>query len=324
MTASDDEVLTPIPRDRWQRPLVVPPGGGKAEAYTRCTTFVGCLEDTYNLEKWKMRNVALGLSQRPDLMLSVSAHRDDKDKLNKICDDALEAAKANAAATTGTALHALCEQIDRGLDVGVIPQAYEADLAAYRQATGGMTHHHIERFTVLDDLKIGGTPDRIGAFAGWRGISDIKTGSIDFGMGKIAMQLAVYAHSVGYDHTTRSRFDLGPIDQDVALVIHLPAGEGKCSIVEVDIKSGWEAVQVAREVRVWRSRKDLSRLRAETSGATVADLGLRIRHAPTVEALTQLWIEGNATGAWTDHMTLIATARKVYLDQAQTTVHAPA
>ena len=40
---------TDIPRDHWNRPLVVPPGGGNPVPYTRCTTFIDPLEDQYNL-----------------------------------------------------------------------------------------------------------------------------------------------------------------------------------------------------------------------------------------------------------------------------------
>ena len=47
MTAAATEFTTVgIPRDRWGRPLVIPPGGGKKRvAYRRVTTFVGVLED---------------------------------------------------------------------------------------------------------------------------------------------------------------------------------------------------------------------------------------------------------------------------------------
>jgi hypothetical protein len=85
-----------IARDHWGRPMVVPPGGGKATPYTRCTTFVGVLEDTYNLSRWQQRMVAIGLNDRPDLAIAVSAHRDDKVRLSAICDEAMEAAKAHA------------------------------------------------------------------------------------------------------------------------------------------------------------------------------------------------------------------------------------
>jgi predicted RecB family endonuclease len=109
-SSADEE----IPRDRYGRPLVVPPGGGRPTAYTRCTRYVGVMEDLYNLHRWDERNVALGLADRPDLVLAVSAHRDDKEKLNQIVSDAKEAAKAKAAAEIGTSLHKLTERLDRG------------------------------------------------------------------------------------------------------------------------------------------------------------------------------------------------------------------
>lgn len=243
-----------IPRDRYNRPLVVPPGGGKPVAYTRCTTYVDCLEDKFNLQKWMQRNVALGLADRPDLLLSVGAHRDDKRALDRICEDAQEAAKAHAAATTGTALHALTERIDRGLDVGVVPEAYLADLAAYTEATKDLKAVHIEQFCVLDQLQIGGTPDRVVTYNGKRYIADVKTGSIEYGALKIAMQLAVYARSATYDHTTGERGVHGA-ELDRGIIIHLPAGTGTCELVWVDLLEGWNAVAVAKRVREFRTRK---------------------------------------------------------------------
>ena len=246
-----------VPRDRWQRPLVIPRDGGKPVAYTRCTTYVGCLEDTYNLARWQQRMVALGLASRPDLLLAVSAHRDDKTQLNRICSDAQEAAAAHAAATTGTALHALTDRLDRGLPLGVIPEAYQADLAAYEKETAELAPVEIEAFTVLDTLQIGGTPDRVVEFRGSRYIADVKTGSIQYGIGKIAMQLAVYSRSSLYDPATAERTGLG-VDQNNAIVIHLPAGEGRCELHWVNIAAGWEAVQLATKVRTWRARSGLS------------------------------------------------------------------
>jgi hypothetical protein len=243
-----------IPRDRYGRPMVHPENGGKPQAYTRCTTFVSCLEDTFALQAWMQRMVALGLADRPDLLLSVTAHRDDKRQLDKICNDAREYAKANAAATTGTALHALTERMDRGEDVGTVPDAYLADLAAYQQATDKLTAVHIEQFCVLDSLQIGGTPDRVVEYNGKRYIADVKTGSIEFGILKIAMQLAVYSRSKLYDHGTHARGDHGA-EFDKGLIIHLPAGTGTCELVWVDLLAGWEAVKIAKSVRQWRTKK---------------------------------------------------------------------
>ena len=78
----------------------------------RATTFVDAIEDKFNLQRWMQLKVATGLSKRPDLLLAVSAHGTDKAKLDDIFADARQAAEASAAATTGTALHALTELVD--------------------------------------------------------------------------------------------------------------------------------------------------------------------------------------------------------------------
>lgn len=303
-----------IQRDRYGRPMVIPPDGGKPTAYTRCTTYVGALEDTYNLEKWKMRMTALGLTERPDLALSVAAFRDDKDKLNEICDQAVEAAKAGAAANTGTALHELTDQWDRGvLDIAKVPATHRPDIEAYRDVTRDLTITQIEQFGVHDGLKIGGTWDRIVQHKGKPYIADLKTGAdLKYGMGKIAMQLAVYAHCRAYDPLTGTRTDID-VDQERAIIIHLPAGTGKAFLHRVDIAAGWEAVQVATQVRAWRARKNLSE-RFEYAKAPDpepdADLMWQISTAVDVTELRALWATNNGTGKWTAAHTVAAKARQ--------------
>lgn len=306
--------VTPeIDRDRYGRPLIVPPGGGKKVAYRRCTTFVGCLEDTYNLSRWQQRNVALGLADRPDLLLGVAAHRDDKDRLNQLCEDAAEAAKSSAAATTGTAVHALTEIVDRGLALPVIPDGAAADLDAYRRATAGIEWLHIEQGVVVDELQVHGTPDRIGRLPDGRVVVlDLKTGSVDYGIAKIAMQLAVYSRGTVYDHTTGTRGPHLPdlVDQTTAVVIHLPAGSGTCRLLEVDLAAGWEGVQVARQVWAWRGRKGLSKPLDLTGLESLDLLGL-IDLAADTETLVALW--ENYRDQWTDEHTAAAAARKATL-----------
>jgi len=254
--------ITPdIERDRNGRPWVINPDG-KRVTYRRCTTYIGVLDDKFKLGQWQQRMVALGLADRPDYLLGVAAHRDDKDKLNSLCEEAATAAKAHAAADIGTAVHKLSHTIDRGQDPGIIPQAYQGDLAAYKKATAGIQWLAIERGVLIDDMKVHGTPDRVGRLPDGRVvIADLKTGSLDFSINEISMQLAMYAHAnMFYDHATRSRVPvIEGIDQSVAVVIHLPAGSGKCELLEVDIAAGWEGVQVAAQVWEWRSRKNLAR-----------------------------------------------------------------
>ncbi len=309
-----DQPDTDIPRDRWGRPLVVPPEGGKPVAYTRCTTFIKCLDDREALEKWQQRMVTLGLIERDDLRLAAAAHRDDKRKLNEICRDAMEAAKSSAAATTGTAVHAFTEQVDRGtLEVARVPLDVRADVEAYVRATKPFEPLLIEQFCVLDDYRIGGTPDRGVRYHGRNYIADIKTGSIEYALPSIAMQLAVYARSVQYDHRTKKRTPLPDVDTSKGIVIHLPAGQGVCNLHWVDLDAGWEAVHLAKRVREHRSRKEWAKplIDVPRLEQAVDPLGDRIATAPSVEALTELWTQ-NAR-VWTDAHTELAKARKALL-----------
>jgi hypothetical protein len=304
-----DSPTTPIPRDRWGRPLVTPPDGGKPVGYTRCTTFVDCLDDKYNLQKWQQRMVAVGLVDRPDLVLAVAAHRHNKKELDSLTKSALDAAQAGAAATTGTAIHALTERIDRGEELPLIPEAYLADLDAYRHATAGLEVLAIEQFTVLDDERVGGTPDRVVRYRGKAYIADVKTGSVDFGAMKIAMQLAVYARSTPYNHDTNTRHPY-PADVDTSrgIVIHLPAGTGTCELRWIDLDAGWSAVQVAAQVRRWRSYKDWYRPFAAPGTGTTLDpaaegadaeldaWGEQISRAQTVEEVRRLYEQAVASG----------------------------
>jgi hypothetical protein len=114
----------------------------------------------------------------------------------------------------------------------------------------------VEQFGVHDGLKIGGTWDRIVTWQGRDYIADIKTGSIQYGVHKIAMQLGVYSRCSVYGPPPQ-RTPL-QVDQDRALIIHLPAGTGQCELVWVNIAQGWADVDICRQVREARGRKNLT------------------------------------------------------------------
>lgn len=317
---------TEILRDRWGRPLVVPPDGSKAIPYTRVTTFIDVLEEKRALTQWLQRQVAIGLTERPDLLIAASAHRDDKTELNKITEEAIEAAKGRAAATTGTAIHALTEQSDRGLKLPPLPGDAQRDLDAYRRATARLGMLAIEQFVVHDELKAAGTPDRIVEVGGRNFIADIKTGDITYGAGKIAMQLALYSRSVFYDPASKERSPLPDVDQSRGIVIHLPAGQGTCELHWVDLDAGWDGVLLASKVRTWRSRKGYMSpmegvpaaepptipTNAElTSMMMATNLATLVRQATSVAGLSQLWRDHR--DIWTDEHTTLAAERKAQL-----------
>jgi hypothetical protein len=323
-----------VPREenRFNRPLVKHPETGKLTPYTRTTTYVKCLDDESALTRWKQRKVARGLSKRDDLLLAVASmgdqpEEDDADQvktwkreMDKLCESAMEADGSSKAATTGTALHAIMETDDKGIDPGRLPGDYQRYLDAYRRATSHLEHVYIEQFMVRDDLKVGGTPDRIMKVPGndQLVIGDIKTGvNLDFGQAAIAMQLAMYANSQLYDPATGKRTNLD-INLDRGLIIALNSKTGICELMWIDIATGWEGVRLARNVRSWRSRRKFTTpyigqgagaqdLVAEAQAALVQ----AIVAAESPEALVRLW--QRAGTAWAEEHTGLAAQRKAEL-----------
>ena len=308
-----------IPRDRWGRPMILPLKGTKRVAYRRATTFVGCLDDTNGLMKWMSRQVAFGMGQRKDLVLAAAAaDPTDKKKIGEIADKAAEHAKgvAGDAAETGTALHSLTERIDRGGPLGVVPSEYQADIEAYRKATEHIEYLGIETFRVHDEWKVAGTADRIGILNGRPMIMDIKTGSIDYPH-KMAMQLAMYARSLPYDISTDQRgIDVKEVDLNYGVIIHLPAGQGRCDLYEIDIAKGWGACLIARQVWDWRGRKDLTRLIDPAAGpvepATWESL---ILGADSKDRLREIWRRASELGELTAELKAAAKVRSEELGE---------
>jgi hypothetical protein len=270
------------------------------------------LDETYGLQKWMKRQVALGMGQRSDLVLAAAAaDPGDKNKLDDIAEKALEAAKAGAAADIGTALHGFTERIDRGQPLGAIPQEYAADIDAYRRATEGLDWLNIETFRVHDDFQVAGTADRIGLIHGQPTIVDIKTGSIDYPH-KMAMQLAMYARSLPYDIATDKRgTDAEPVSLNTGIIIHLPAGQGRCDLYEIDIAKGWGACLIARQVWSWRGTKELTRpLQPPGKPATWESLALA---ATDIDRLRELWSRAVELGEMTDELKALMAGRAAEL-----------
>jgi hypothetical protein len=306
VTVLDVDVALPVrsedqvPLDQYGRYLIVPQGGAKAKPHTRVTTVSGTLDDRYALERWGHRMVALGLVARRDLYARLAATRlDDKGSLDHICDKAKEAAAASSGANLGTALHEMTARHDLGEEFE-IPPPWDADVKAYRQTLAlhdvEILPEYVERYVVLSELGIAGKFDRLAGFGSLPKIADLKTGvSLDLSWGNIAIQLAHYAHGdTLYDAQTRTHVPMPEVDHDVALVIHLPAGQARCSLWWVDIAAGWEAATHARWAREWRKRKDLAEPWTEGTPVTVPD----VRRARLVERLTVL---GGIPGAL-EHM----------------------
>jgi hypothetical protein len=197
--------------------------------------------------------------------------------------------------------------MDMGQTLGYVPEPYPADLRAYQEATKDIEYVDIESFRVHDELKVGGTADRLGWIKGRYRVLDVKTGSI-WWEGTPAMQLAMYAHSVKYDIATDTRVpDADQVDLDVGYVIHLPQGTGTCRLIPVDISKGWKACQTAK--LVWDAREEKNFFLDDDQvphGSTYADMAAR---AGTVKELQMLHKNAKDQGRLDDHLRAVLNAR---------------
>lgn len=243
--------------------------------YSRCTSFVSVLDDTTQLQAWKLRITLTGLGVDHALLAELDrTDPDDKDALNSIAERAFEVGDGHAKAQKGTDLHTLTEYVDKGWSLPASLTDYEtgqerpvtlqdrADLAAWVRAQESLQWQAIgsECFVVQDEYQIGGTYDRR-VLLGCSVVDlckchkplilDLKTGRIDYGAGKIAQQLAVYAHSKDYDPVTGKRTDQD-VCTHVGIVVHLPQGTGEATVHVVDLEAGWAAVELSSKVREHR------------------------------------------------------------------------
>lgn len=237
-----------VKRDRG-RPLIVPPDGGKAVPYTRVSTLAKMLDNKDALTRWKQRQVVLGMSVRTDLVDLARAVQDDKTKLDEVVQGAMNAARSDQAANLGTILHSLAENVDDGCDIESLATVYQADMTAYREAMKGLKVLARECFVVNDELQAAGTFDRIVQLPDGRiVVADIKTGQHEprYPHG-VTTQVAVYAASHFYD-IDRGRVAYLPdfgVSTDVGLMIHLPAGQGRCDLYELDLTVGMALARTA-------------------------------------------------------------------------------
>jgi hypothetical protein len=283
-----------IPRDRYGRYVLPPVDGGKPRAWRRATTLAEVLKERRGLEKWSQRNIIYGMGQRPALVAKAAAATlDDRKTLDAIAKRAQEAADADAGADVGTALHTFAERIDRGEQKIMIPPPYDRDMEAYTLAlemTGISTAvGWIERVLICPEIEIVGTADRLNVSSEWTlpRIGDIKTATdkvqgdgrvvnsvLEHGMADIPLQLAIYAHATHWwDVRAEQWIEMPTVDQDKAMVLHVPAGVGECRIYEIDIAAGWEAVQLAMATMEWRKRKDLAEMLISVSAPDSAGSG---------------------------------------------------
>lgn len=343
MTTTEIDPLTifgrPEPdRDRYGRYLITSDGHKKPVPHTRATTVASCLDSRYTLEAWGKRQVLIGAARRSDVIArAATANPEDKQLLDQLVTTCEAAATTDAKSNVGSAIHAGCELADLGQPHN-LPAPYDADVTAWqntcREAQLVIIPELIEQVCVLADHQIAGTFDRVVELGNHRYILDLKTGSVDYSMGKNSIQLGIYAHAnTIYDPASRTHRPMPKVDQDLALIAHLPAGKARCQLYWLDIKAGWEAFEHCMFTRAWQRRSDLAKAwqpgeATEALGARRIGLVARIQalafYPGALDLVAQRWPAGIATFKGSDgHSTLDLDAIDTVIVEVEREFQAP-
>lgn len=259
------------------------------------TTVAKIPDDTYALNKWRQRQVVIGMATSPSLVTRAAAHFDERGKIDEIAEEAMVAAKAHEAAGRGTAAHRVTERIDLGLDWIDTPEARlvrQQWTAALDHAGLDIVPELVERIVVYPDELVAGRFDRIarrrsdGALV----VVDIKTGenAIRYPH-STAVQLALYANAPllagplerrGQSEVTE-QFEPLPdeLDRSVGIIVYLPP-DGAAKIYEIDLTAGWQtATGICFPTIAWRKRTGL-----------ITELGTAEPAAPAVVEKRLEWL----------------------------------
>lgn len=312
------------PEARGGRYYLPDPVTGKTASWQRVTNFIKLTEDTYHLELWKQRCVAVGvakLAQAGKVSIEILAGLDVKAQkvhINNVASAAMEAYGAYDNATEGTELHKSTETVDyaNGRIIAAPERHWEA-MQLYRRtlAQHGLTvmPELIERVTVSKRYETAGKFDRILTEAdGTRVLADLKTGDSIYDFRSMAAQLDAYRNGInehgiydgrGYNRGVKVR-------DDYALIIHMPSTRpGEITVYRVPLAPGKAindynlSVREARRVKVGedvyvppvpvagRSRDEAHAVWTE-----------QICAAHTYEELVLIANDAKAAGEWTSDL----------------------
>lgn len=250
--------------------------GVREKTYKRVTSFIDVLEDKSFVQAWSERMVLIGVAEDPSFLTGVldvePDTREGRDRLNRKAQAAKELGGANRKSDKGSHLHLLSEAVDR---LEPLPDDLSDDDIADMDAYSAGTHpffkiKHMEELVVHELLGVAGTPDRVSQWCGEGDliapdgsiilpdellITDLKTGRVDYGALKMAMQLSIYSRSELNVAGSHARLAMENVNQRWGIIMHLAAGSGVLDLYWADLTLGWEAVMVAFDVHAMRKRQ---------------------------------------------------------------------
>lgn len=286
--------------------------------------------DTFALESWGKRMVAIGLATDAALIENVAAHIDNKKRLDDVCKQALNAARAHQAADRGTQMHRVLELILLNQEDRLLTAQQKADadvlkrtLDRYKLVPHGSM---AEQFVIYPHENIAGRFDAILENAnGDLILTDLKSGpnAVAF-PDTTCIQLALYArapfmsadiHQSGDTSTVKDWQQLPErLDRRYGYVLLVTPHNTVGTLHRIDIQHGWAGAKLALQAVQWRKAlnwgKDIaSEVDDFTPHPEPATWESLMESADTLERLREIWQRAKELNQLTPSLKLLAQRR---------------
>jgi hypothetical protein len=232
------------------------------------TTLAKIPTDTYSIDRWTERMVAIGVTVDPTIRENIACHIDNKQRLNDFCEEAKKAAKAHEKADRGTQMHRVLELVLLDQEIKLITDQQRRDAVALKRTLDRykLTPHLnlTEQFVAWPDQVVCGRFDAVLERPdGKQWLVDLKSGPNAVAYPQsTAVQLALYARAphVSVDapaygdkqEVTDWRTMPENLDYKYARVLLCTPTDDVGTLHRIDIEHGWAGARKALEIVKWR------------------------------------------------------------------------
>lgn len=277
--------------------------------------------DSFTLEQWDRRQVAIGMAIDPNLVEKVAVDIENRENINKVVADAKKAAKAHLKADRGTQLHRVLELVLLDQEEKLLTAQQRNDAVTLKRTLDRykLTPYDalVEQFVAWPQYCVTGRFDAVLERPdGELILTDLKSGpnAVTYPQAT-AIQLALYARAphisdhinIFGDKSTVTDWRTMPdrLDRHHGHVLLVEPDAEVGTLHEIDIEHGWAAAQLALQIVNWRKElnygKNIAHQKCEDAynDITITELISRAQDSPTLQHLRTLWNTARDNGMLT-------------------------
>lgn len=298
--------------DKPDQPHTYTLNGVRAKSVTAVAKMV---QDSYAIDQYNKRMVGIGVTLDSNIRENIAVDIENKDAVNKLCEEAIRAAKGHLKADRGTQKHRVLELVLLDQEEKLITDQQRADAVVLKRT---MDRYKltpcdglVEQFVAWPEYTVTGRFDAVlerpdGELAYY----DLKSGeNAVLYPQSTAAQFALYTRaphiSDGYhgrgDRCTVTQWRTIPdkLDKNIGYVLLVQEDDTVGTRYEIDMEHGWKAAEHALALVNWRKTLNRGKDIAHKDNSddswgvlqpvTVTELISRAQEAATLDQLRELW-----------------------------------